>query len=268
MEYSQQHRLPERRAGRRGYPQMEVRGSRDGHRYMDPRNMVHEGRQSMEIRHQGDSRSRESRKINFNESINELYDVISDGLGFYQRFYADFMRDTQHIQLYADYDLLDQLWNCKISKSSKPGTEDQGYPGRDDSRELSRRESDGTFKSTSSNIASGIKSTIEDAEIARNATRAEDAEHANSVRSKLRKNYPEIKNLLKASPFRLWHTKQLMTELEMLLTFLKHNGAAQNGNETLNDRHTNVHDEEPGYDDQQQRGQYDEEGSGDERAEG
>lgn len=247
---------------------MELRGSRDGHRYMDPRNMVHEGRQSMEIRHQSDSRSRKSRKINFNESINELYDVISDGLGFYQRFNADFMRDIQRIQSYADHETLDQLWNRKISKSSKQGAEDQGYRGRDDSRDVGRRESDGTFKSTSSNIASGIKSTIEDAEIARNASRPEDAENAESVGSKLRKNYPEIKSLLKAAPFRLWDTKKLMTELEMLLTFLKHNGAAQNGNERSNDRHTNVHDEEPEHDDQQQRGQYDEQGSGDERAEG
>ena len=247
---------------------MELRGSRDGHRYMDPRNMVHEGRQSMELRHHSDSRSRKSRKINFNDSINELHDVLSDGLGFYQRFKTDFMRDIQRIQFYADHETLDRLWNRKVSKSSKQGTEDQGYPGRDDSRDVGRRESDGTFKSASSNIASGIKSTMADAEIARNASRPEDAEIVENVGSKLRKTYPEIRSLLKAAPFRLWDTKQLMTELEMLLTFLRNNGAAPNGNGRSDDRHTSVHDEEPGYDDQQQRGQYDEQGSGDERAEG
>lgn len=267
MEYSQ-HRLPERRAGRRDHSQVELCGSRDGHRFMDPRHMVHGGRHSMEPGRHSDSRPRKSRKINFNESIDELHYLISDGLGFYTWFKADFERDIQRIQLYAHQDTLDLLWTRKTSKSGRQSMEDQDHHGRNDSRDLGRRELDGTFKSTTRNIASGISSTIGDAEIARTTSRAEDAEMAENVGRKLKKTYPEIRSLLKAASLGMRDTKDLMTELEMLLTFLRNHGAARNGNERSDDRHTNIHDEEPEYDDQQQRGQYDEQGSGDERAEG
>ena len=264
MDYSQ-HRLPDRQANRRGLSQMEYHGSRSGHRSHDPRNMFEEGRHSGESTRHNDYRSRRSRKISFNDSINELYDVLNDGLRFYQGFKADFDRDTQRIIPYAKPELLDHLWISKISKPGRRGSDDRGYRERDCGRELSRHESDVTFASTASEITNGFRSTVE---AIRSGSRSEDAENAQNVSNKLGKTYTDIKPLMKAASYRIRDTKQLMTELEMLLTFLSHNGARQTDRETLRDDHTHEQDREPAYDNQQEREQYEEQGSGDERAGG
>lgn len=241
---------------------MEHPGSRNGHRSHDPRNMYEEGRHSGESTRHTDSRSRRARKISFNDSINELYDVLSDGLRFYQGFKADFERDTQHIISYTKPDLLDHLWISKISKPRRRDSDDRGYHERDGGRELSRHESDATFASTASEITNGIRLTVE---ATRSGSRSEDAENAQNVSNKLGKTYPEIKGLVKDAPYRMRDTKKLMTELEMLLTFLSHNGARQNDHEAPRDGHAHEQDREPAYDSQQEREQYDERGSGDER---
>ena len=264
MDYSQ-NRLPDRQPNHRGLSQMEYQGSRSGHRSHDPRNMFEEGRHSGDSIRHNDSRSRRSRKISVNDSINELYDVLSDGLRFYQGFKAEFERDTQRIIPYAKPDLLDHLWISKISKNGRRGSDDRGYRERDGGREVSRHDSDVTFASTASEIANGIQST---AEATRSGSRSEDAENAHNVSSKLRKTYPEIMRLVKAAPYRMKNTKQLMTELEMLLTFLSHNGARQNDREDPRDGHFHEQHREPAYDNQQEREQYDEPGSGDEGAGG
>ena len=264
MDYSQ-HRLPDRQASRRGLSQIEHYGSRSGHRSHDPRNMFEEGRHSGESTRYNDSRPRRSRKISFNDSINELYDVLTDGLRFYQGFKADFERDTQRIIPYTKPEMLDHLWMSKMSKLDKRGSDDRGYRERDGGREVSRHEPDVTFTSTASEITNGIRSTVE---AIRSGSRSEDAENAQNVGSKLGKTYADIKGLIKAAPYRMRDTKQLMTELEMLLTFLSHNGARQNDREPLRDGHMHEQDREPAYDNQQEREQYDEQGSGDERAGG
>ena len=264
MDYAQ-HRLLDRQANRRSLSQMEHHGSRSGHRSHDPRSTFEEGRRNGESTRHNDSRSRRSRKISFNDSINELYDVLSDGLSFYQGFKTDFERDTQRIIPYAKPDVLDHLWMCKISKPGRRGSDDRGCRGRDGGREISRHESDVTFASTASEITNGIRSTVD---ATRSGGRSEDAENAQNVISKLGKTYTEIKGLVKAAPYRMRDTKQLMTELEMLLTFLSHNGARQNDREAPRDGQTHEQDRESAYDDQQEREQYDEQGSGDERARG
>ena len=244
---------------------MEYHGNRSGHRSHDPRSMFEEGRHGGESARHNDSKSRRSRKISFNDSINELYDVLSDGLSFYQGFKADFERDTQGIIPYAKPEVLDHLWNSKVSKLGRRGSDDRGYRERDDSREVSRHESAVTFTSTANEITNGIRATVE---ATRSGSRSEDAENALNVSHKLGKTYTEIKGLIKAAPYRMRDTKQLMTELEMLLTFLSHNGARQDDREALRDGHTHEHDREPAYDDQQEREQYDEQGAGDERTGG
>ncbi|KAL8794988.1 MAG: hypothetical protein Q9195_002435 [Heterodermia aff. obscurata] len=264
MDYSQ-HRHPDRHSNRRGVSQMEHHGSRSGYRSYDPQNMFEEGRHSGESTRHNDSRSRRSRKISFNDSISELYDVLSDALRFYQGFKADFERDTQRIIPYAKPDVLDHLWNSKIGKLSRRGSDDRGCRERDDSREVSRYESAVTFTSTANEITAGFRSTVE---ATRSGSRSEDAENAQNVSNKLGKTYTEIKGLIKAAHYRMRDTKQLMTELEMLLTFLSHNGARQNDREAPRDDHTHEQDREPAYDDQQERDQFDEQGSGDERAGG
>ena len=227
--------------------------------------MFEEGRHSGESTRYDDSRSRRSRKISFNDSINELYDVLSDGLRFYQGFKADFERDTQRIIPYTKPEMLDHLWMSKMSKLGRRGSDDRGYRERDAGREVSRHEPEVTFTSTASDITNGIRSTVE---AIRSGSRSEDAENAQNVGSKLGKTYADIKGLIKAAPYRMRDTKQLMTELEMLLTFLSHNGARQKDCEALRDGHILEQDRESAYDNQQEREQYDEQGSGDERAGG
>lgn len=259
MDYSQ-HRLPDRQTNRRGHSHGEYHHSRTGHRSTNSRQIIDESRHSHD-----NSRRRKSRRLSFSDAINELHDVLTDGLRFYQAFKADYERDVQRIRSYADPNLLDQLWRSKISRFEKRSSADGRHHGGDSSHEAQSQQSDMTFTGMAKDIVEGIHSTID---ATRKVDRPEDAENAEIVGSKLGKTYKDLMKKLDTAPYRMKDTRLLMTELEMLLTFLSHNGAEQSDGRDSNEHYGHVHPNESGFDDQQGRDQYDEQRSGDEQAEG
>ena len=115
---------------------------------------------------------------------------------------------------------------------------------------MARSEPTPNFQDTANSLCDHINATIKAAALAR---QARDSENAGHVYTKLGKSVRGLIRDLERAPLRAKDTKNLMTELEMLLTFLSANGADR-GNRR-----------EAGYDQNQQTEQQydDEEGSGD-----
>jgi len=172
-------------------------------------------------------------------------------MNFYDGFLQGFHRDIQFIKSYAGPDVLDHLWNTKVSASDKStAARTRGHSDRETNREAARSEPTVTFQDMARELCDHLYATMKAAGKAR--TQARDGENAGHVHAKLGKSVKELTKDLERAPYRAKDTKNLVTELEMLLTFLAANGASR-GNRR-----------ETGYDQNQQTEQrYDElEGSG------
>lgn len=144
-------------------------------------------------------------------------------MNFYNSFLQSFYRDIQFVKPYADSEVLDHLWRCKVGTSSERnavGT--QSHTGRVDDRELARQGSSPNFHDTARNLCEHIYATIKAA--AKNR-QGKDGEIAGHVYTKLGKSAKGLTRDMERAPFRAKDTKNLINELEMLLTFVSANVA-------------------------------------------
>ena len=189
-------------------------------------------RHGLEPSHHGDPRRRKSQKPDFKESINDLYKVLAEALRYYEGFRHSFDRDVRNIKPYARPDTLEQLWISKIKMAASRSIDDRGRRERDSNHRIARQESEVSFTTTASEIIQSIRTSIE---ASTGVRQSEDREHAHNVYKNLRQNYREFEDLLKAAPHRRGGTSSLMTEVEMLLTFLTNNGAGDGDREGSNE---------------------------------
>jgi len=176
-------------------------------------------------------------------------------MSYYDGFLQGFHRDIQFIKSYAGPDVLDHLWNSKVSVSDKrtaPRT--RGHNERETHRETARSEPTTTFQDMARELCDHLYATMKAAGKAR---QARDGENAGHVHAKLGKSVKEMTIFLERAPYRAKDTKNLMTELEMLLTFLGANGAGQ-GNRRETGYGQNQQTQQR-YDEQEGSGAYQEE---------
>ena len=144
-------------------------------------------------------------------------------MNVYGGFLQSFHRDTQFIKSYAGADILDHLWKSKVGASDKRSVaRTRGYANNDNDYEDTRREPAISFHDTARNLCDHIYATMKAAAKVRHAR---DSENAGHVYTKLGKSVKGLTRDMEFAPLRAKDTKNLMTELEMLLTFLSANGA-------------------------------------------
>ncbi len=176
-------------------------------------------------------------------------------MSYYDGFLRGFQRDIQFIKSYAGPDVLDHLWNSKVSASDKrTAATTRGHSERETHRETARSEPTTTFQDMARELCDHLYATMKAAGKARQAS---DGENAGHVHAKLGKSVKELTKDLERAPYRAKDTKNLMTELEMLLTFLGANGASQ-GNRRETGYGQNQQTEQR-YDEQEGSGAYQEE---------
>ncbi|KAL8824540.1 MAG: hypothetical protein Q9191_004987 [Dirinaria sp. TL-2023a] len=194
---------------------------------------LHHGRQSSERGRHSSGRRRQQQRPAFDEELQELYGAVGEAMNFYGSFLQSFQRDVQYVKSYARPELLDHLWMGKVGASNKrpaaaggrgggrgdnnsgDGYREQQYGAMDEPAHTS-------FHEMARLLMEHAKDTIEAAAMAR---QTRDGENASHVYSKLKRTINELARHLKHAPMRAKDTEILMTELQMLSTFLAANGA-------------------------------------------
>jgi len=176
-------------------------------------------------------------------------------MNYYNGFLQGFHRDVQFIKSYAGPDVLDHLWNSKVSASDKrTAARTRGHSERETNRETARSDFTATFQDMARELCDHLYATMKAAGKARQAG---DGENAGHVHAKLGKCVKELTKHLERAPYRARDTKNLLTELEMLQTFLAANGASRgNRREAGYDQNQQT---ERRYDEQEDSGVYQEE---------
>lgn len=185
-----------------------------------------------------------------------------ESLAFYGGFRNTFDRDIQNIKPYAPAGVLDQLWTSKVRMASKRNEDGRGNRDRGSNRKMGGQEPEISFATKASEIAQHIRTAIEASD---GVHEPEDKDNARNVFRKLGKTYTDIDMLLKAAPHRRRDADLLLTELELLRTFLSRSGANQGHDEGPSERRNHGESGDQSYD--QERAQYDERGFGDEQEE-
>ena len=176
-----------------------------------------------------------------------LIQVIEDAMGFYDSFLQSFYRDVQFIKSYAGSEILDHLWRSKVGAShNRNGAKIRDRASHANDREMTMPEPGMGFQDIARDLCEHIHATLT---IAGKQRQARDGENAAHVFTKLGKSVKGLTNDMERAPFRAKDTKNLMTELEMLLTFLSANGAGRsNQREMAGDQNLRM---EQHYDEQE-----------------
>lgn len=201
-----------------------------GERYDE--DLHHRGRQGSDHHRGRNSVGRRRQRPAFDEELQELYGVVGEAMNFYGSFLQSFQRDVQYVKPYARIELLDHLWMCKVGASNKQRPSAGGTRGggggrgdRDEYRDHGgpmAESSAASFQEMARLLLEHVELTIEAAATAR---QSRDGENASHVYSKLGRTIKELSRHLKHAPMRAKDTEILMTELQMLATFLTANGA-------------------------------------------
>lgn len=239
---------PGQQSGRRGPPVRERYDDRPVRRPNDfhPDRYESHDRGRVSMRHRHDSQRR-----SFDDEMQELAGAVDKAMNFYGGFLHSFRQEVQYVESYASPPLLDYLWMDKVYANGKRSSTTKATH-RDSAGHGSQ--SSGSFPGMAHTVSEHVEDTIRAASDALKSGR--ESENAGRVGSKLSKMYGELKGHLNKASGRAKNAEILMTELEMLRTFLAANGARRASREIDGRIHHEQRDGEE-YEEQGGGGDYD-----------
>lgn len=169
------------------------------------------------------------------EAIQELEDMLNGAIDFYGRFAQDFGRDVQQIKPYANSEILTCLWASKVRMNDdrrRGGGDPSKFQERDGSEPGRHQGSSSSFR----NLAAQIQRSFQVALASRPSKIREsdiDAENADRILKKISQAYKDTYKLLSTAPKRHADVNALVTELEVLSTFLERSGPQRERHEEM-----------------------------------
>ena len=180
----------------------------------------HNNGHGIERGHHGRSEHQyKSPKILLDDALHDLLGALETAADYYGSFIEEFDRDIQYIRLYAGPRILEHLWVKKIlssdersansgrSQSRQAEGPNPGRPGRNYSFQSVGREVLDCFGVVKRSHASSRDSSI-------------NPQTANRIRKKLEQTSREIFKLMRTAVQQKADADALITEMEMVLTFL------------------------------------------------
>ncbi|MCJ1231931.1 hypothetical protein MMC12_008610 [Toensbergia leucococca] len=212
----------ERRTGRSRQSHHEPYDERQsGRRSIDTRQYDERERNSSNRdQHKTSSHNHRHSKVPLEEAVGRLHDTMFDAVGFYEAFQEDFAQETRGINAYTTSEILERLWTSKVNLNDK-----RGGGGRDPSlqsgndNEAGRSRPPLNFWTTGKRVIEAFALVIK-AVSKSNPRSASEAESMERLRTKLNHASREVKNLLHTAHRRVTATEALVSEMQMLLTFL------------------------------------------------
>lgn len=182
----------------------------------------------------GSSQGRHGRhkpiKISLEDAMDDLIGVLEQSMDFYADFKEEFNQEVDGIKPYVNATILSCLWACKISKSDNLRShchinrkQHLGNTQVEDPKPACG------FRTTNKQIKRMFKVAIAAAEFLMSQKQTQqmnfDPQTASRIFEKLRSGYTDISAYLESASKRIKDLYALLTEMEMMTTFLKRNGA-------------------------------------------
>ncbi len=179
---------------------------------------------SMERKYHGrSSHQQNSQNVLLDDALHDLQGVLETAVELYGIFVEDFDRDIQPIKLYAGSRIMEYLWVNKValhegrirnggrSQARRAEGLDPGYPTPSH-----------TFQSMSREVNDCFRVAIESRVSSRESSF--DTQSAGRIRKKLEQTYRDVFKLMRTTLQKRADADALITELEMVLTFLEKTG--------------------------------------------
>lgn len=169
-------------------------------------------------------------KISLEDAMDDLIGVLEQSMDFYADFKEEFNREVDGIKPYVNATILSCLWACKVSKSDD--LRSHCHINRKqhlDNMHVEDPKPACGFRTRNKQIKRMFKVAIAAAEFLRSQKQTHqmnfDPQTASRIFEKLRSGYTDISAYLESASKRIKDLDALLTEMEMMTTFLKRNGA-------------------------------------------
>lgn len=176
----------------------------------------------------------------FQDAMEDLHNLLIQAEQFYSHFKQEFDHETMGIKPYANQKVMKYLWTSKVARSGMPdiGHHTKSRNGYEPEDQTPRED----FHSLGKKICRLLKVAITAADILQSQRPSReskiDSSTAARICEKLKSAFAEISALLTLASKRIEDVEPLMTDLEMIATYLRRNGAGRQqlpGREELKD---------------------------------
>lgn len=217
----------------------------DAHRYRYSEN--HRGDQNRNGRQRSSRDRRRTPRIAFADAIGILLDTLNDAHEFYDGFKRAFDKEVSEVADYAGPRILGELWENKVRNAES----------RRDRRDVDGERADPpgpTFRAMHQELNENfdVVMTTPPSRKSRDASRGEDLDKGGHIRlvAKLKRASVDIFNLTRSVTKKSSDTRALITELEMIMSYLDKSQSIWCDSRKDNDdfaRNGNEHPEEDEY---------------------
>jgi hypothetical protein len=174
-------------------------------------------------------RSRPTPQISFEDALRELFELLKQTLRFYSAFQQRFEEETRDIVAYASKQVLDGLWQCRVSyheqRQSSCSNKDKSDQDNVHNPNQRHPQSVQTFKSTQKQLRNALAAVVEEpiSRGAQHSKRGEglDEETYRRLNTKINTVGREIMASAAHAGKKIGEVKALLTEMELLKTYLE-----------------------------------------------
>ena len=224
-----------RRPSRRSQPSQALydqerhsRGSKEAAHYGGRRQYLEKGQ------HGSLGRQQHRPKVLLDDAVYDLQNVLETAVDCYSSFFEEFEKDVQRIEAYAGPRVMEHLWVNKVesgSERSRNGIHSQARQaaGQRPPTPAHNFRSVGKEVDECFHVAMGSHASSKESHI--------DPQTAVRIQKKLKQAYGDISKLMETALWRKDDAGALITELEMVLTFLEKTGPRRDEREGSVDHH-------------------------------